>query len=221
MRSFAAIVGATVAAPWKIAGAFHPATKLVLWLLFAVYAQALRLPALWLVTCALILWLLVSDRLRFSKAVKRVRFVFLALIAVYAFSTPGEALFPLWGTFSPTVDGLGAGTAQALRLLCLLSSLTLLLRYCATAELLSAIHLLLRPFRFAGVPADRIAVRIWLTLRYAQQGGKVSWRDLSEALDKTAPLDSPPEIILLPRSALKWQDSAALLAVTGAGYLLR
>jgi energy-coupling factor transporter transmembrane protein EcfT len=221
VRSLADILARIVAAPWRIAEAWHPATKILLWLLFALYSQGLRLSALLSVTGALILWLLVADRIRFTKAVRRVRFVFLGLVSVYAFSTPGEGLFPPWGVFSPTIEGLQAGGAQALRLLCLLSSLSLLLRYCATADLLSGIHSLLRPFQSLGVPADRIAVRTWLTLRYAQQGGRVSWRDLRESLEKAVPVDCAPEIILLPRTLLKWQDSAALLVVAGAGYLLR
>ena len=221
MRSVADILTEIFTAPWRIAKAWHPATKILLWLLFSVYAQGLGLSALLSVTGALILWLLMAERIRFIKAVRRVRFVFFGLIAVYAFSTSGESLFPPWGVFSPSIEGLHAGGVQALRLLCLLASLSLLLRYCATADLLSGIHSLLRPFKSLGVPADRIAVRIWLTLRYAQQGGRVSWRDLRTSLEKATPSDCAPEIILLPHSELKWQDSAALLAVLGAAYLLR
>ena len=98
--------------------------------------------------------------------IRRARVLFILLVFVYAFMTPGEMIFSNWGAMSPTQEGLQQGLLYAWRLLLMLAFLGAILRFLDQMKLLTGIYLLLQPLQVAGIPAQRIAVRIWLTLHY-------------------------------------------------------
>lgn len=147
----------------------HPATKILLWLGFAVAVQNFDPAMLGVASALAALALLLTRAPAGLGMLRRSRWLLLSLALVYAFATPGDPVLPALGTFSPTVQGVLGGGIQAWRLALLLATLALLLHTCPRENLLSGIYILLKPYRFLGVDPERIAVRLWLTLRYAEQ----------------------------------------------------
>lgn len=194
----------------------HPATKILLWLGFALAVQWLEYTGLSLVSVfAVLSLLLVSGLAEALSMLRRARWLLLSLLMVYAFATPGDLLFPVLGTFSPTLQGLHGGALQAWRLALLLLALSLLLHSCPRETLLSGLYVLMRPFRVIGLNPERVAVRLWLTLHYARQQSRQkmqAWRDeLRTALD---PAPDAALHVALELPAFGWRDAMALAAGT-------
>lgn len=192
----------------------HPASKILLWLAFAVAIQGLGGVPLTLlsgITAALLLAGCGSGALLM---VRRARWLLLSLLFVYAFATPGDALIPLLGALSPSLQGLQGGAMQAWRLTLLLLSLGLLLRSCPRHSLLSGLYVLMRPFGSVGINADRVAVRLWLTLQYAEQQPRRNiqgwWSELRSTLD---PAPDAASVINLELPAFTWRDTLVLVLV--------
>lgn len=144
---------------------FHPAASLVVWLFFIVALAMLPLPALLCLMLAAAAW----PRLLWQ-AVQRMRWLLLATALLAGWYVPGLPLWPAQA-WSPSWQGLQLGAAQALRLLLMALSLRLLWRHYGSGAMLAAVlHLLhlLQPWRAAGLPVQRVAVRLVLTLQYAE-----------------------------------------------------
>jgi len=188
----------------------HPATRLVVWLLLAV-SMPWQQPLSLLVVNLLLLELLLASRpAGFVNLLRRTRWLLLSLLVIYAFATPGDPLFPDV-SFSPTREGLHAGAIQVWRLGTLLAALAWTLSSLSRSDLLSGMILLLRPFKRVGLNAEQVAIRIWLTLHYAEQI-KVrpgSWRE-SFRDAQLSPITSEERIVLEVRT-LTWRDLLAVL----------
>jgi len=196
--------------------ALHPATRILLFAICAVTLQWLHHAALTGLTAALIV-LLAQLRVReFVVLMRRARFLLFSLLAIYSFATLGENVIPAWGAMSPTVEGVQSGALQAWRLAVLLAALALLLGTTTREKLLAGLYALLRPFKFLGVDAERIAVRLWLTLHYAEGAARpkgAAWLPrLRQALE---PGPAAASVVTLEASRLGWLDVVALLASLG------
>ncbi|MBZ0105185.1 MAG: energy-coupling factor transporter transmembrane protein EcfT [Sulfuricella denitrificans] len=191
---------------------FHPATKILLWLGFAIVIQGSGVGLLGMFSLVVAALLLAGRSSGLLVMVRRARWLLLSLLLIYSFVTPGDALIPGFGPFSPTLQGLSGGAMQAWRLLLLLIALGLLLRSCLREDLLSGLYVLMRPFRVIGFNADRLAVRLWLTLQYAegQQGRNVQawWSELRSTLDTAAEAETE---ITLELQAFRWRDVFVLM----------
>lgn len=141
----------------------------------------------------------------------------MSLLLIYALITPGMYLFPQLGSVGPTVDGLHAGALQIGRLLVLLAALALLLRTTDTTALLSGLYTLMKPFKPVGVNAERIAVRLWLTLRYAEMSrGKAETKSWTERVrNSLEPGAEMAETLQLEVRPFIWVDWLALALVLG------
>lgn len=91
----------------------------------------------------------------------RMRWLFLSLLIIYFWFTPGQ---PLLFSHGPTREGIEAGLLRISSLIILVGSVSLLLQTTARAQLIAAILWLALPLRWIGIKADRLAVRIVLTL---------------------------------------------------------
>lgn len=147
---------------------FHPATQIMAWGMLVAAMQALTLNALLIsagfaMSCALLLsWH------KFMQLVRRTRWVMLSLLLVYAYSTPGEALSDALGVFGPSREGLTDGVLQLTRLLAALAGLAVLLERLHRQQLIAGLYTLFAPLRFIGLSRERFAVRLALTLHYAE-----------------------------------------------------
>jgi len=102
------------------------------------------------------------------KLLKRTRWILLSLLVIYAYSTPGAALIGAWGVYAPTREGLLEGALQLGRLLAMLSGLAILLSLLNREQFICGIYALAYPLRWIGISRERAAVRLALTLQYAE-----------------------------------------------------
>lgn len=190
----------------------HPATKILLWLGLALAVQGAGLVPLALVTLLVAIALIVARAIPASLLMlRRARWLILPLLLIYAFATPGIALFPGLGASSPTLEGVRGGVLQAWRLVLLLLALALLLKICSRASLLGGLHALLRPFHVVGLDSGRVAVRLWLTLHYVEGSSREklrNWRnELHAVLDPTPGIATEVNLEIVD---FTWRDSLAL-----------
>ena len=146
----------------------HPAVQILVWVLLALLAQRLQpmaLLALSSVLFGLALRLCASQLLSLFR---RTRWILFSLLLIYAFTTPGAAVLPQLGVVSPTREGLLDGLLQLGRLLSVLSGLAILLELLPQELLISGLYTLAYPLRWFGLSRERIAVRLALTLEYAE-----------------------------------------------------
>lgn len=115
------------------------------------------------------------------------------------------------------MEGLRAGALQIWRLLALLAALALLLRTTSMDALLSGLYTLMKPLKPIGVNAERVAVRLWLTLRYAEMSqGNVESKSWTERVrGSLEPGIEIPEILRLELRPFIWADWLALLLALG------
>lgn len=103
-------------------------------------------------------WLLTALRL-----LARMRWFFLSIAMVYGFFSPGRLLVGVW-TWGPTWEGLHEGVMRIGVLVLIVLAVNLLLRSTGRDSLTSAILWCLHPLSWLGLPHERLAVRIALTL---------------------------------------------------------
>jgi energy-coupling factor transport system permease protein len=171
----------------------HPAVQILVWLALAFLAQ--RLLPLYLLPFSLLL-LAIALRLctkQLLKLLKRTRWIMLSLLLIYAYSTPGTALIGAWGVYAPTIEGLTDGALQLGRLLAMLSGLAILLSLLNREQFIGGIYVLAYPLRWIGIARERAAVRLALTLQYAEPTMGDTAADWRGAI----------------RSALAWQATEA------------
>ncbi len=150
------------------AGVPHPAAVILLWVFLAVALQSLKTPPLLgagALTCAIALVLAAT---RFLTLLRRTRWIMISLLLIYGYVTPGEALWNEAGAWSPTHEGLFDGALQLCRLVAALAGLSIVLRLLHRRQLVGGIHALAWPLQLLGLSRERIAVRLALTLHYAE-----------------------------------------------------
>jgi len=144
----------------------HPTVLFLAWIALAVAIPWFSIPALAGMSALLALGAWAVGLHACWRLLRRTRVLFITLVLLYAFTTPGMPLFSGWDT--PTQEGLLSGTLQAWRLLLMIVALAILLIGLNREQLLAGIYGLLAPFKPLGLPLERIAVRLWLTLQYAE-----------------------------------------------------
>lgn len=189
----------------------HAALVLLLWLVAVVVIQALPGPALLVAVAASIGVAGVIARPRALRLMRRVRFLLLAIVVLFAGFTPGEALVADWPLLSPTREGVALALIHAGRLLAVVAAVAVLLEVLPAARLVGGLHVLCGPLRWIGVPPERVAVRLLLVLRYVEttpRGSGKSWHAWLVEEDSAA-----EERMLLQREQWRARDAAVLLTV--------
>lgn len=128
---------------------------------------------------------------RSLRLVRRVRFIVLAIVTLFAGFTPGEAVFVDFPRLSPSREGVLLAWEHAARVLLVVLLVAVLLERLPPTRLIGAIHALMRPFAAIGFPADRVAVRTLLVLRLVEAEKPPRWdqwisddsNDLHEAIE--------------------------------------
>lgn len=144
----------------------HPVIKIILFLIYSA-AVAFGGVAILLAGAALmlILYLLGPGEwwLPALRMLRRMRWFFLSIALVYLLFTPGRLLFSAW-PWGPTLEGLAGGGQRIASLVLIVFAVNLLLRTTLRPALISAILWCLIPLAWVGLPRERLAVRIALTL---------------------------------------------------------
>lgn len=177
----------------------HPATQILVWSLLVVLLQLLEFGALLFAAGAVLLCAVAVSQHKFTHLLRRTRWIMLSLLVIYAWSTPGQAVYQPFGLFSPTREGLLEGLSQLLRLLAALAALAMLLDRLHRMQLISGLYTLFAPLRWMGGVRERFAVRLALALHYAEAAmlrGKRGWRDTLDGL--LEPHEEPTREMELP-----------------------
>lgn len=147
----------------------HPAVLIFLWACITVAMQSLQATALMLAGLPLLIAAYAISAARLLTLLRRTRWIMLSLLLIYAYATPGEAVWTsLPAQFSPTHEGLVGGLLQLCRLLFALAGLSILLSLLPQQQLISGLYTLGYPLRYIGLSRERVAVRLALTLHYAE-----------------------------------------------------
>jgi energy-coupling factor transporter transmembrane protein EcfT len=147
---------------------FHPAAQILVWCLLVAIMQFLTLGNLLVAAGFVLLSALLLSAHKFMQLLRRTRWIMLSLLLIYAYSTPGQPLLDALGMFSPSREGLGDGVLQLVRLLAALAGLAILLDRLHRSQLIAGLYTLLAPLQLIGVSRERVAVRLALTLHYAE-----------------------------------------------------
>lgn len=206
----------SAAAGGRSGAAAHPAAVIVLWLFLAVALQSLRPTPMLFTGVVLFAAAAMVSASRLYTLLRRTRWVMISLIAIYGYVTPGEAIWAAAGVFSPTLQGIGDGALQLARLAFALAGLSIVLGLLDQRALMGGLYALAYPVRLIGLSRERIAVRLALTLNYAEAAMLETAADWRGAMARLlAPPDEAPHEIEIPSIPFRLRD-AALLAVGGA-----
>jgi hypothetical protein len=199
------------------AGMLHPAVLIYIWICLSLAAQILGSTMLMPLVGMLILLALRISGARFVLLLRRTRWVLFSLFLIYAYATPGAELWPDLGMASPVTEGVVDGIVQLLRLLVVLSGLSILLSLVSQLKIIAGLYALARPLGFLGISRERVAVRLALTLSYAEsamQNSAGNWRGIIEQL--FVPLEISPGYIELQLSPFSVRDGLMVVAVSAA-----
>ena len=202
----------------------HPATAIALWLFFVVWLEFVPPALLSLAALALLPWLHGVTLAQFLRYLRRTRWLLLSLLAIYAYTLPGENVSGMLGSLSPSVHGLELGALRLARMILLLVALSALMAHIPRSGLLLGIYRILSPMQLFGVEAERIAVRLWLTLHYAEAAlGNTQITGVKQQLDAlqlTGTLSAEASAhIELPDQTMGWTDYLCLLLAIVVGAI--
>lgn len=158
---------------------FHPAAQILAWCLLVAMLQVMVPGALLMATGLVLLCAYAISGHKFIQLVRRTRWIILSLLVIYAYSTPGQPLLDTLGMFSPSREGLSDGVLQLARLLAALAGLAILLDRLHRQQLIAGLYSLFAPLHWLGLSRERVAVRLALTLHYAEVAmlrGRVGWQ---------------------------------------------
>lgn len=187
----------------------HSGLLVFLWLVAVASLQFLGPVALAVVLGTSIAVAAVFAPQRSWRLVRRVRFILLAIVILFAGFTPGELLFVHFPRLSPTHEGVMLAFEHATRVLVVVLLVSLLMEKLPPQRLVGALYALLRPFEVVGFPADRVAIRTLLVLRLVEAEKTPRWdhwlsddaNDLHGAIgivrERFAPLDYAALVVLI------------------------
>ncbi len=197
----------------------HPAVLILLWIFFTVAMQSLTAEASLLAGIPLMVTAYVVAAHQLRTLLRRTSWIMLSLLFIYAFATPGAAVWPSLAQYSPTHEGIYAGLLQLSRLAFALAALSVVLNMLSQQQLIGGLYALGYPLRYLGVSRARAAVRLALTLHYAESAIRdtaANWRASVEQM--MVQVDAKQHSIELQASPLTLRDG--LLACLGGVLLL-
>lgn len=162
----------------------HPATKILVWCVLVAMLQFLTPSLLFIAAACVMLSAFALSRHKLLQLIRRTRWIMLTLWLIYAYSTPGQPLSESLEFFSPSIEGLQDGGLQLMRLLAALAGLAILLERLHRQQLIAGLYGLFLPLKLLGLSRERLAVRLALTLHYAEVAmlRTPSWQDSLNSL---------------------------------------
>lgn len=194
----------------------HSGLILILWLAAVASIQLLSPAALAVVVPFCLVVAVALARARFLRLLRRVRVLLIAIAILFAWFSPGEALFHDWPRLGPTREGFALAVLHAARLIAVVCAVAVLLERLPLQRLVGGLHAISRPLRLIGVPPERLALRLLLVLRYVEASprgrGKPQWRDWLMA-ESGEDEDGAEEVVVLNRERLGGLDASVALGV--------
>ncbi len=190
----------------------HPATRFLLWLVLALALPVLVPKAQAVLALAMFGVLAISVPGSLGPTMRRLRWLLLTLLAAFAWTVPGEPLWPM--AWAPTREGLLTGGEHALRLLALVCAIRLVLACSSRAEQLVALWTLARPMRYLGLRPERGVLLVGLALEEADAwlAQRRGWRELRAELSRPAAEDGAVRQLTLQCPHFHLRDGLVLAA---------
>jgi energy-coupling factor transport system permease protein len=143
-------------------------TQLIFFMCLTVVINQLHIKVLLVLLVIFIIFLMFKRNHQFINTLKRFRWLFVVLMIIYAFNTPGEHIQDWPFYLHPTYEGVFAGLTQAVRISVILAMISLIMAANNKQQLVSGFYFILLPFKYIGLESDRFAARLWLTLHYVE-----------------------------------------------------
>jgi len=187
--------------------ALHPGSRILIYVLSALAVPGLNYFLLLGLTLA-VGTACIGRLKQVWTLLRRARWLLLLMVITYGYSLPGEALFPALTYYAPTREGMLQGLIQAWRLGLLLLLLDVLVLRISSADLLTGLHSIMRPFTAFGVDRERISVRLALTMAAMERPR--GWAGMRELLAGQVPEQAAPSTYLLNVRPYRLMDWAVL-----------
>ncbi len=197
----------------------HPAVLVLMWMSVAMRVQSVLPPLLVAITAFLLLLAFLLRPPRLVNLLRRTRWIFFSLFFIYAFATPGVAIWSFFELPSPSREGVIDGLLQISRFLCVLISLSILLTYLNRDQLMSALYVLFSPLKWLGIARERVAVRLALTLYYSEillQQNSLEWRTTLQL----ALIPQPADLIEVSLNLQRFKSIDFLVLLLAAALLI-
>jgi len=193
----------------------HPAVQIYIWVCLTLAVPMLGNYALMIVASTLTVSAIMMCGARLFSLLRRTRWILFSVFLIYSYTSPGETLWPQLGVLSPVADGVAEGFMQLLRLLTVLAGVSILLSLLSQSQLIAGLYKLSQPLSYLGLSRERLAVRLALTLRYAEsamQDTAGNWRNSIEHL--LAPVPAVAGFVELKVDQLGRRDLLQLAAAS-------
>lgn len=145
----------------------HPVIRLIALVLLCFLVSGDNVPTL-IMGLSLVAGFYVMTSLNYLYDAKqmllKLRWFFVSITILFFWFTPGEALFGIHSGWMPTKEGVSLGLSRIFSLVLIVLAVNLFLQTTPRKELISALIWLMRPLGALGVPHQRFAVRMTLTL---------------------------------------------------------
>ena len=146
----------------------HPVIRIVTFLVFTLFVAFGGYPQLLFGLAALVLFYLraQSTSSLWSSSwqmLKRMRWLFLSMLIIYFWFTPGQAVIDILADYSPTWQGMQMAGYRIGSLIVIVMAVNIVIKSTPTDLITSGLLWLLTPLRFVGLPHERLAVRVVLT----------------------------------------------------------
>lgn len=125
--------------------------------------------SIWLLCVSVSAFALRLHSKSFLRAIKRMRWLFISILIIYAFGTPGEYIQGFTSRFLPTYEGVALGFLQIARLIIALASISILFATSSKEHLMAGLYKLLSPLNYIGCDVQRFTARLLLTLEYVDE----------------------------------------------------
>ncbi|WP_455210829.1 hypothetical protein [Kaarinaea lacus] len=146
----------------------HPVIRIVTFLVFTLFVAFGGFPQLLFSLTALVLFYLFAKSTPSLwsstwQMLKRMRWLFLSMLVIYLWFTPGQAVLGVLADYSPTWQGVQMAVYRIGSLIVIVVAVNIVIKSTPREPIIGGLLWLLTPLRYVGLPHERLAVRIVLT----------------------------------------------------------
>jgi energy-coupling factor transport system permease protein len=143
-------------------------TQLLCFFAIALLINFLSIIQIALLGVVIVICFLLLKSQDFFRLFFRLKWIYLSMLLIFAFNTPGEHVLAWPFEFSPTYEGLQTGILQVFRIVIMLAIVSLLLANNSKQMIISGFYYFLYPLKVFGLNIERFAARLWLTMHYVE-----------------------------------------------------
>jgi energy-coupling factor transporter transmembrane protein EcfT len=147
----------------------HAFTKILIYLMVMIFINFVEKQLFWVVCISFCLIACLLKKTQFLNRCHKMRWLFLSIMLIYAFGTPGEYVTNNSNAFIPTKEGIVLALEQVATILMAIACLSILFYRATLVQLMGGLHRLLMPFTWIGFNVDRFVIRLLLTLNYVDE----------------------------------------------------